>query len=64
MEFHLFAFILVLLTVKTDKMELMTGENHIKDEHSIPTIITSDRIVKFFCEGLSCVHGPMETVYK
>ena len=29
----------------------MTGENHIKDEHSIPTVITSDRIVKFFVKG-------------
>ena len=42
MEFHSFVYILVLLTVKTDKMELMIGNNRINDEYSIPVIITSD----------------------
>ena len=50
MEFHSFAYIL-LLTVKTDKMELMIGSNLINDEHSIPIVITSHMIVKFFVKG-------------
>ena len=66
MEFHSFVYILVLLTVKTDKMELMIGNNRINDEYSIPVIITSDMKYesKVFCEGLSYVQGPIETVYK
>ena len=51
MEFHSFVYILLLLTVKTDKMELMIGNNLINDEHSIPIIITSDMIVKSFVKG-------------
>ena len=51
MEFHSFVCILLLLTVKTDKMELMIGDNPINDEHSIPIIITSDMIVKSFVKG-------------
>ena len=54
MEFHSFVYILVLLTVKTDKMELMIGDNLINDEHSIPIIVISDMTGQ----------GPMETVYK
>ena len=44
---HLFT----LLAVKTDKIELMIGDNLINDEHSIPIIITSDMIVKSFAKG-------------
>ena len=51
MESHSFVYILLLLTVTTDKMELMIGKNLIKDEHSIPIIITSDMIVKSFVKG-------------
>ena len=51
MEFHSFVYILLLLTVKTDKMELMIGDNLINDEHLIPIIITSDMIVKSFVKG-------------
>ena len=51
MEFHSFVCILLLLTVKTDKMELMIGDNPINDMHSIPVIITSDMIVKSFVKG-------------
>ena len=50
MEFHSFAYIL-LLTVKTDKMELMIGINLINDEHSIPIVVTSHMTVKFFVKG-------------
>ena len=46
MEFHSFVYILLLLTVKTDKMKLMIGDNRINDEYSITIIITSDMIVK------------------
>ena len=48
MEFHSFVYILLLLTVKTDKMKLMIGDILINNEHSIPIIITSDMIVKSF----------------
>ena len=51
MEFRSFVYILLLLTVKTDKMELMIGNNLIIDEHSLPIIITSDIIVKSFVKG-------------
>ena len=51
MEFHSFVYILLLLTVKTDKMELMIGDKLINEEHSIPIIITSDMIVKSFVKG-------------
>ena len=51
MEFHSFVYILLLLTVKTDKMELMIGDNLINDEHLIPIIMTSDMIVKSFVKG-------------
>ena len=51
MEFYSFVYILVLLTVKTDKMELMIGDNLINDEHSIPIIIISDMTVKSFVKG-------------
>ena len=51
MEFHSPVYILLLLTVKTDKMELMIGDNLINDEHLIPIIITSDMIVKSFVKG-------------
>ena len=51
MEFHSFDYILLLLTVKTDKMELMIGDNLINNEHSIPIIITSDIMVKCFLKG-------------
>ena len=54
MEFHSFVYILLLLTVKTDKMELMIGDNLINDEHLIPIIITSDMIVKSF---VKCYHA-------
>ena len=63
MEFHSFVYILLLLTVKIDKMKLMLGDNLINDEHSVPIIITSDMII-VFCERLSCVQRPMETIYK
>ena len=46
MEFQSFVYILLLLTVKTYKMELMIGDNLINDEHSIPIIITPYIIVK------------------
>ena len=45
MEFDSFVSIFLLLTVKTDKMELMIRDNLINDEHSIPIIIISDMIV-------------------
>ena len=48
MEFHSFVYVLLLLTVKTDKMKLMIGDILINNEHSIPIIITSDMIVKSF----------------
>ena len=51
MEFHSFVYILLLMTVKTDKMELMIGDNLFNDEHSIPIIIASDLIVKSFVKG-------------
>ena len=51
MEFHPFVYILLLLTVKTDKMELMIGDNLINNEHSVPIIITSNMIVKSFVKG-------------
>ena len=51
MEFRSFVYILLLLTVKTDKMELMIGNNLFIDEHSLPIIITSDIIVKYFVKG-------------
>ena len=51
MEFHSFVYILLLLTVKTDKIELMIGKNLINDEHSIPIIIKSDVIVKSFVKS-------------
>ena len=51
MKFHSPVYILLLLTVKTDKMELMIGDNLINDEHLIPIIITSDMIVKSFVKG-------------
>ena len=51
MEFHSFVYILLLLTVKTDKMELMIGKNLINDEYSILIIITSDMILKSFVKG-------------
>ena len=51
MEFHSFVYILLLLTVKTDKMELMIGKNLINDEYSILIIITSDMMVKSFVKG-------------
>ena len=51
MEFHSFVCIVLLLTVKTDKMELMIGDNPINDINSIPIIITSDMIVKSFVKG-------------
>ena len=51
MEFHSPVYILLLLTVKTDKMELMIGDNLINDEHLIPIIITSNMIVKSFVKG-------------
>ena len=51
MEFHSFVYILLLLTVKTDKMELMIVDNLANDEHSIPIIITSDMMVKSFVKG-------------
>ena len=41
-------------------MELIIKDNIINDEHSIP--IRHDS--KVFHEGLSCVQGPMETIYK
>ena len=47
MEFHSFVYILLLLTVKTDKMELMIVDNLANDEHSI----TSDMMVKSFVKG-------------
>ena len=47
-KFHSFVYILLLLTVKTDKIELMTGDNLINDEHSTLIILTSDMIVKSF----------------
>ena len=51
MELHSFVYILLLLTVKIDKMELMLGDNLINDEHSVPIIITSDTIVKSFVKN-------------
>ena len=51
MESRLFVYILLSLTVKTDKMELIIRDNLINDEHSIPIIITSDMIVKSFVKG-------------
>ena len=51
MELHSFVYILLLLTVKTDKMELMIGDNLYNDEHSVPIIITSGMIVKSFAKG-------------
>ena len=51
MEFHSFVYIILSLTVKTDKMELMIGDNLINDEHSIPIIISSDMIGKSFVKG-------------
>ena len=47
-KFHSFVYILLLLTVKTDKIELMIGDNLINDEHSTLIILTSDMIVKSF----------------
>ena len=47
MEFHSFVYILLSLTVKTEKMELIIGDNVINDEHSIPIVITSDMIKPF-----------------
>ena len=51
MEFNSFAYVLLLLTVKSDKMELMIGDNLINNKHSILIIITSDTIVKSFVKG-------------
>ena len=51
MEFNSFVYVLLLLTVKSDKMELMIGDNLINNKHSILIIITSDTIVKSFVKG-------------
>ena len=51
MQFHSFFYILLLLTVKTDKMELMIGKNLINNEHSNAIIITADMTVKSFVKG-------------
>ena len=51
MQFHSFVNALLLLTVKTDKMELIIGGTLINNEHSIPIIVTSDMIVKSFVKG-------------
>ena len=51
MEFNSFIYVLLLLTVKSDKMELMIGDNLINNKHSILIIITSDTIVMSFVKG-------------
>ena len=51
MEFNSFVYVLLLLTVKSDKMELMIGDNLINSKHSILIIITSDTIVMSFVKG-------------
>ena len=51
MEFNSFVYVLLLLTVKSDKMELMIGDNLINNKHSILIIITSDTIVMSFVKG-------------
>ena len=51
MEFNSLVYVLLLLTVKSDKMELMIGDNLINNKHSILIIITSDTIVMSFVKG-------------